>query len=176
MRVAVIGTAGRKGDADQLSWELYQRMVHATARHVSLEDDLQSGGAAYSDHIAVLLYLAGCARSLTLYLPERFDLHRACFGGPEHSGDGSVANYYHRSFSRRIGVPNTMENIRDAVTKGAQIVVVPGFKARNIPVGECDKLVAFTFGRGDRPRDGGTLHTWEHSTAGTKIHIPIASL
>lgn len=58
----------------------------------------------------------------------------------------------------------------------SSLVVVPGFKQRNIPVGQCDKLIALTFGVGCVPKDGGTKHCWDNSTAQERIHIPIGSL
>lgn len=173
MRVAIIGTAGRHNQHLRLSADTFERMCRKAAELVTPDCDLQSGGAAWADHVAVVLFLAGRARSLTLYLPCEFDLRSARF--VENARDGCTSNYYHDLFARRTGW-RSMAMISEAARLGAEIVVVPGFKSRNIPVGDCDRLVAFTFGKGSLPEDGGTRHCWDRSTAPDKIHTPIDSL
>jgi hypothetical protein len=69
-----------------------------------------------------------------------------------------------------------MVMIAEAVRAGAKLVVVPGFRNRNIPVGDCDWLLAFTFESGPFPGGGGTRHCWNNSTAQQRLHIPIDSL
>lgn len=151
-------------------------MCRKAAEFVDPEDDLQSGGAAWADHVAVVLFLAGRARSLTLYLPAEFDLASARF--VETSRDrfdcGRIANHYHDLFTMRTGW-RSMIMIAEAVRTGAKLVVVPGFRNRNIPVGDCDWLLAFTFERAGFP-GGGTRHCWNNSTARQRLHIPIDSL
>lgn len=171
-------------------------MLHCARDFVSPGDDLVSGGAAVSDHLAVLLFLDGAARSLTLYLPEHFDLESRRFLERGQRSCGAISNYYHRRFSERLhqsltderlepetgrnqsnmSAYNSLCHIRIAADFGARLVVVPGFFQRNIPVGRVDRLVAFTFGSGDAPADGGTAHTWRHSTATEKIHVSIGGL
>ena len=173
-RVAVIGTAGRHDQHLQLSANIFERMCRKAAEFVGPEDDLQSGGAAWADHVAVVLFLAERARSLTLYLPAEFDLVSARF--VEVSRDrldcGRIANRYHDLFAWRTGWrPMTM--IAEAAQRGAKLVVIPGFKERNFPVGDCDRLIAFTFGSGVWPEDGGTRHCWNNSTARQRLHFPI---
>lgn len=175
MRVALIGTAGRRSDQARLSLALYARMLARARSYVFAEDHLQSGGAAWADHLAVLLYLDGAARSLTLYLPEHFDLAAGRFLERGPKSCGAIANYYHRLFSQRIGT-DSLDHICCAADAGARLVVVPGFHERNLPVGRCDRLVAFTFGEGHGPADGGTKHCWDHSTAPEKVHVPLARL
>lgn len=150
-------------------------MYAAVEPLVSLEDDLQSGGAAYADHLAVLLFLDGRVRSLTLYLPEHFDFERCRFLERGSRSCGLISNYYHDRFSAVMGV-RTMDHLREVRDAGARIVVVPGFLQRNIPVGQCERLIALTFGKGAQPEDGGTKHCWSHSSAVEKVHISLASL
>lgn len=177
MRVAIIGTAGRHNQHLRLSADIFERMCRRAAELVTPGDDLQSGGAAWADHVAVVLFLAGRARGLTLHLPCEFDLRSARF--VEVSRDrfdcGRIANHYHDLFAARTGW-RPMVMIAEAARMGAKIVVVPGFKDRNIPVGDCDRLIAFTFGRGSFPEDGGTRHCWNNSTASQRLHLPIDSL
>ena len=174
-RAAIIGTAGRHNQHLRLSADVFERMCRKAAEFLAPDDDLQSGGAAWADHVAVVLFLAERARSLTLYLPAEFDLASARF--VETSQDrfdcGRIANYYHDLFAVRTGW-RPMVMIAEAVQVGAKIVVIPGFKERNIPVGECDRLLAFSFGRDPRwPEDGGSRHCWNNSTASQRLHFPI---
>ena len=44
-------------------------------------------------------------------------------------------------------------------------------------VGKVDYIIAYTWGSSTKvPKEGGTLHTWQHSTALRKIHIPLQTL
>jgi hypothetical protein len=183
MRVAIIGTAGRKEDGAKLSKELYFKMcgrVHqilANLMQDEFEDlTLVSGGAAWADHIAVSLYLAGYAGHLVLHLPADYDNGKFVEEGSR--SPGSTANYYHKLFSKKMG-RNTLPAIQKAADLGASIRVnVNGFKARNSDVAADakDGVIALTFGEGDTPKDGGTFDTWNKSTAPFKVHIPIGEL
>lgn len=161
----------------RLSSDIFAKMCDRVAEFVSEDDDLQSGGAAWADHVAVMLHLAGIGRKLTLHLPARFDVTSARF--EEKPGDldpGSIANYYHDLFAARTGF-RPLAAIGLAIRGGAKVTVSPGFKARNLLVGDCDRLIAFTFGPDRRwPQDGGTRHCWSNSSARTKLHFPIGDL
>lgn len=172
VRVAVIGTAGRGLDGEKLSLDHLMRMYAQTLEHVAAEDDVVSGGAPYGDHVAVMLWLAGKCRSLTLYLPAEFGNLPPYGLRFQGHPDAKVINRYHLLFSQRCGI-DSFSHIDWARQAGARLVVVPGFKNRNMPVGDVDRLVAHTFATGAVPKDGGTRHTWNHSRATTKIHLPI---
>lgn len=180
MRIGVIGTAGRRDDAPKMSMALYAAMrkrldellhcVPVSERH------LQSGGAAWADHLAVDVFNDKKAASLTLHFPASF-YHRdgeAC-ASFRATADAWVANRYHKAFSASTErcSPGEIEN---ALALGARHTVSNGFHARNILVGQCDWLIAFTFGEGAVPKAGGTRHCWDHSTAPKKTHIPLGSL
>lgn len=181
IKMAVIGTAGRKEDGPKMSRalyvEMYQKALDIMARlqlkpeHVTAV----SGGAAWANHIAVSLYLGDKVHNLTLYFPATFEFMAE--GGPQFIGDktADTVNYYHRLFSQKMGGP-TRVGITKALDKGARAVTVLGFKARNLMVADCDLMVAFTWGEGSEPKPGGTHHTWSHSAAPVKIHVPLKEL
>lgn len=196
---AIIGTAGRRDDAARLNADVYARMIDDARRRYNASPDytLVSGGAAWADHLAVLLFLDGTAPKLTLHLPAEFRNGRFISRGFSNMDPARISTYYHSLFSKALG-RDTLAEISAAVEKGAQIVVTPGFKQRNSLVAQANVLVAYTFGQADREtgsartfvstdpgwrdpiaaglKDGGTADTWRKSTAGLKTHVPIASL
>ena len=183
MKVAIIGTAGRKDDKVKMSRQLYFRMVEKAAE--VLEDicgeelpHLVSGGAAWADHCAVSLFLMKKAETLRLYLPCHISREKCSFYGvsEKETNTAGVAQYYHNLFSKKMG-KNTVGSIVEAERCGAKLIIMAeGFHRRNIEVGKVDMLLALTFGIGEVPKDGGTLHTWKNSSAAIKIHIPLGKL
>jgi hypothetical protein len=186
MRIGIIGTAGRRDDAPKMSMALYAAMrkrldellhcVPVAERH------LQSGGAAWADHLAVDVFNDKKAASLTLHFPAPFD-RETHDGFPSFRWNfdaGRVANLYHAEFTKHLllsgSLVESLDDIDLALEKGAKFTVSDGFHARNFLVGQCDWLIAFTFGEGAVPKDGGTKHCWDHSPAPKKTHIPLGSL
>jgi len=165
--LAIIGSAGRGSDGDKLRTNpAYWRMMSVIAQTVTCviqPTRLVSGGAAFSDHLAVQLYLAGAVKDLSLHFPCPF---RADGKGFVESFDkfcpGRTASYYHRLFSAATG-QDSLAQLAEAMTKGAIVKVNPGgFKARNSDVAnEAEALLAFTFGEAGQPglKDGGTANT-----------------
>ena len=186
--VAIIGTAGRK-DGDQLRPRHLGCMKEKAKQQVAdwgLEWSrvrLVSGGAAWADHVAVLLFLESlecdAQPGLTLYMPCPF-LGRD--KGFEDTGDrdwrtnpGRAANYYHRSFSSAAGRDSLLD-IECALAVGAVgDATHRGFHARNREVAKAEYLIAFTFGTGQEPAGGGTLHTWK-CARGRKVHLSLPAL
>ncbi len=199
MRLAIIGTAGRGDDGKRLAAdpERYLTRMLQAARNVAKQvgaTELISGGAAFSDHIAVLLFLEDPTRySLTLELPAPFVTDGQ--GGYKYfdkgSGDfknnpGGVSNHYMRLFLKAFrktrpdwspfndlaaleGYPN--------VTKNVGI----GFLERNLVVAaKADHCLAMTFGNGRQLKDGGTAHTMSHFLAkpnrGGAYHLDLNTL
>jgi hypothetical protein len=203
--LAIIGSAGRGGDAKMLSHDLYEAMCADTQSYIEANDikHLCSGGAAFADHVAVAMYLRGAVDSLTLYLPARFDGRSFVRGG--YGDPGGVTNNYHAQFSRSCGV-NGLYEIADAGRRGARIEVYAGFKRRNLEVANaCNHLIAYTFGQSNPDnkadidaeyaftfspsqsafldakeaglKDGGTAHTWgECWKAQQKRHVNLYGL
>lgn len=172
MKLAVIGTAGR--DKSGLSIELWQAMFADLKGRIEFNDHLVSGGAAWADHLAVTAYMAGLVDNLTLHLPAPFDGTK--FVGPEKSA-ASAANYYHQKFSRILGV-NTLNEIAQVIAGGASVTYEPiahgygGLFTRNKKVAKADGMIAYTFGIGDVPADGGTKDTWDQCR-GNRVHVSL---
>jgi hypothetical protein len=176
-RIAVIGTAGRD-KSQPMGSPLWQAMTQDLRRRVTADDVLISGGAAWADHLAVHAFLAGWVKALELYLPA--PLTAGKFQGP-HSSAGSAANYYHEKFKRETGVDGLAE-LEEAIGRGAAVSfepAAPGYAAmfnRNKKVAkECTAAIAYTFGAGEQPADGGTLNTWKQ-IAGPKVHVCLLDL
>ncbi len=190
MRLAIIGTAGRKDDSKKLSAKSFQKMC-SIAREVATNigaTHLVSGGAAWADHVAVRLTLDKVIPSerLTLYLPAHF----TPAGFDTTTRDGSTSAYYHRLFTIALD-HNSIIDLHQARDHGANFVInQKGFFARNAQVAEnCDAILAFTFGDGPawKPvqfsgkttsfeaglKDGGTAHTFDRCHAPIKIHVPL---
>ena len=175
--VAIIGTAGRDKDKP-MTTHLWERMVADAKQRVRPDDTLVSGGAAWADHLAVRLYLDGDVKHLVLHLPAPFVDGK--FQGERESA-ASAANYYHDMFRRNAGVDG-LADLAAAVAKGAKVTEQPVAKgygamfARNALVAkQADAVVAYTFGEGDTPADGGTKDTWDQ-VKGARQHVPLLSL
>lgn len=148
---------------------------------------LVSGGAAWSDHIAVSLFLRGDPTfyaQLTLHLPCKLvqDSSSSSFAFSDTKvndwrvNPGATANSYHRKFSSVIR-RDSLAELHDAESKGALFLVHNGFHARNAEVAKSTYVIAFSWAEGDAPDDGGTKQTWEKATAARKkIHVPLSTL
>ena len=175
MKIGIIGTAGRILDAKRLTAAHFTAMCEHTEKLLQ-EHGLDvpdrhfvSGGAAWADHVAVRLFLQSRAAKLTLHLPTPF--YKA--GYYCLSPYGLTANRLHHAFSTATQSSSLGELVK-ALNRGAERTVSNGFKARNIFVGQCDMLIAYTFGTGSQPKEeSGTRHCWDHSTAPVKIHVPL---
>jgi hypothetical protein len=146
--LAIIGTAGRRDDAQKLTVAHWAQMVKAASevRVIERVDHFVSGGAAWSDHVAVAL-AEQVPTGITIWMPA-------------YERDLSTAAYYHRAFSRVLG-HDTQEEIRLAGANNfARIFYFKGFKDRNTKVAEqAQCFLAMTFGHGAQVADGGTADT-----------------
>lgn len=189
MTVAIIGTAGRRGDLRNLNLNIYRKMVKK-ARAVITEDwklpwnkvELVSGGAAWADHVAVTLHCMYPDSTLKLYLPCAWDFETKTFQDDGtrdwRKNPGGTSNFYHRVFSERLA-GTTLDTLNTVLQQSnTKHQVIPGFKARNNGPASCDYLLAFTWGEGDVPKDGGTKDTWDKAKLfkGTQLHVPLISL
>lgn len=182
-RLAIIGTAGRKEDARKLTLPVWNDMKRTIARFVKEHGikHVVSGGAAGADHLSVGLYLAGLVDHLDLALPAPFDMDT---GFLDNDSDlaflnpGKVCTFYHEPFSRIMGI-DSINQIKQAITKGAKITVEAGFDARNTIVAQADTLIAFTFGEGAVVKRGGTWKTVKrYLDRGGKLsyHVDLATM
>jgi hypothetical protein len=167
IKVSIIGTAGRGDSKQGLTKELYAKMVRCADDLIQkiLKDvpkdsevHLVSGGAAWSDHIAVSLFLSNDPnyKLLTLHLPCPL-----IFRNGEHvyhdnglsdwrANPARSSNRYHKEFSAEIG-RNSLRELHDATIGGANVHVHNGFFMRNSEIARSDVLIAFTWGLGDVP-------------------------
>ena len=177
--VTIVGTAGRSGP--KLNSEIFQWMVDK-ARHTievvwglkMTSVELVSGGAAWADHVAVHLFLKNYVPALTLHFPTSLaptEFHTNSSGN-WRTNPGRSANKYHAQFSRLTGIDPIAE-LHTAIDKGASSHVHEGFYARNKLVAQSDYLLAFTWGQGTVPLQGGTLHTWKQAHTAVKLHISL---
>lgn len=165
--IAIAGTAGRKDDADRMSWRLYQEMEEATQNLIEEIADGQtttiiSGGAAYADHIAVRLFLKGAAPKLILHLPCAWASTRQFrdIGGYDwKKNPGGTANTLHKRFQAKTGVDSFSELAQAIASPNCKTSVSAGFFERNALMAEADALIALTFGRCATVKDGGTMNT-----------------
>ena len=168
--ISIIGTA--RGDYVP---ELFDKMI-TTAKYMlsNLKDiTLISGGAAWADHVAVRLYLEGFVSKLILHLPCEWSNEAQYYDNGDYdwgTNPGRTSNYYHSKFSQIIGI-NSLDEIDQAIKKGAEICIHKGFHERNNYVAKCNCLIGFTWSN----VSGGTLDTWNKCSS-QKYHIDLSIL
>lgn len=196
IKVAIIGTAGRKGLDAKMSKNMFEQMIQM-AETVIVDEwklawsqiQLVSGGAAWSDHVAPKLFMAHWEESaeLKLFLPCPLvvnDKNQSMFRDTNdkdwRKNPGRTANLYHTKFAKALGMAyptDTIKEIDTAVKMGAEIDSDgKGFFERDLKVGQCDYLLAFSWDDGPVPTSGGTGHTWKHSSALKKRHVNLSTL
>ena len=179
MQIGVIGVS--KGE--ELTALIYQKMYAQLLSHLNEIPNatLISGGAAWSDHLAVFAYLQNYVSALELHLPCVYQLNNNCFhdnGSTDwRVNPGKLANEYHKVFSRVIygNEYETLNQIGSAISKGAKAIYYHGFHARNLMIAQASQLlIAFTLEQGE-PTKGGTAHTWKNCH-NKKLFISISKL
>lgn len=202
MKLAIIGTAGRGPDGKQLATdpETYLTRMLDAAREVSKltgATELISGGAGWSDHVAILLFLEDPLRySLELELPA--GLEPRADGGYHYrdkgtrdfkDNPGAVSNHYHKLFNKAVSKVRPFSSFADfgvlmemsTPPTGIAINVGTGFLERNLVVAaKAHHCLAMTFGDGRQLKDGGTAHTMSHFLAkrdhGDAYHLDLNTL
>ncbi len=202
--VAIIGTAGRKEDAAKMNASIYNQMIQCAHNMIrdtwNLSFDkvtLLSGGAAWSDAVAVRLYLdskqqhqqqqqqttnsTSSYAGLRLFLPAEYD-HKTKAYLDTGSSDwrvnpGRVSNMYHMTFSKVIQAKSLSE-LEEAEKQGAVFLVGKGFHDRNKALAqEATHVIAFTWGEStSQPKDGGTKDTYDQCKSAKRIHVPLTQL
>ena len=164
---AVIGTAGRQR---ALTAEEYEAMWLHFLALIKEPGVWTSGGAAGADSLLFRLILEH---------PEL--VVKAIIHLPGKSRDVETMFKYYQKFKPVFDCADALQKIREL--PNVEIIQDPikGFLDRNIDVAKsADFIVAYTFGPGDVPADGGTRHTWFQSIKlrpdAKRVHIPIQSL
>jgi hypothetical protein len=179
--LGIIGTAGRGADGTKLTEEHFRFMCE-TARVLIRNHEISrlvSGGAAWADHVAIEVYQTRLntglfdLKYLSLHLPAPWDAENMRFSENVPDNDaGKISNYYHDKFSKKRG-SSSFEDLDDVilsaerknhgeVPSGITRSISASFKGRNCLVAsEAQILLAFTFGRGQVLKDGGTKMTWD---------------
>jgi hypothetical protein len=118
---SIVGTAGRKDDANKLSKKHFEAMCITAEGLIDQCNEsgypishLVSGGAAWADHVAVKLFLNKKVPHLRLYLPCLFE-SGSFINGPDpvnaKFNTAGTLNYYHQVFQRVTGV-NSLSQIQ----------------------------------------------------------------
>ena len=183
--ISIIGSAsGKKQNDHLLNKKTWNYMCQISENYITekITQDwskiiLVSGGAAWSDHVAVFLYLKHPGSHLILHLPCQWDYcnHQLADNGNYQwtVNPGKLANSLHFNFQKEIK-KNTLQQIQLAINQGATIFDhYKGFFDRNIQVGKSQYLIAFSFSQTNEPTDGGTFHTWKNSQSKNKIHFTL---
>jgi hypothetical protein len=182
INVSIIGTCGRT-NSDKLSKELYEKMIDKTKDIIENDFKLNlkdiiliSGGAAWSDHILIDLYLNDYVINAKIYLPCKWITDVGFNQNMTYSkyDVGRIANYYHNLFGAKTN-KKSLSEIQQCINKGIQIDTSNyGFKNRNSMVANSEYIIAFTFD--DVPKSGGTFDTWNKSKSKYKINVNLNDL
>lgn len=166
VKVVIIGPAGRSpSQLDNLDEPALKRMEESVKAQIiawAMEPSdvtLVSGGSAWSDHVAVRLFLSDPSdwAGLELYLPCLFDPIKGFHG----HRDSSSLSRYHQNYAAKTGRDPRAE-IHEACKKGAVLRQENnGFFSRNRALAKtCDRVIAFTFHPAGDVISPGTLFTW----------------
>ena len=200
MKIGIIGTAGRNDASRLVSSDNYLKMknklddIISEMNKTSETVTLISGGAAFSDHLAISHYIKNPdTQSLWLALPCEFDLQYKRFALNHY---GNIANGLHYQFSEKCfeGKTTSLEQIAQAIELGANLLPIPdgGFFARNTLIAHhSDIIVAFTSNlllteaidfkqqQVIKPHpisDRGTRDTWDKAVGKHRIAVSISKL
>lgn len=169
--VAIIGSCGRTGG--RFDKTHFDRMVSEARRILTEELKLErwhlvSGGAAWSDHVAVALFLQGLGDSLTLHLPCKLEKSRLT---------DSQSDRLHRAFSWTSGRDSIAELNKVAETPKATVKTWRSYRERNDQIAKAAMIViAFSWSNGNEPDSGGTKYTWNKAKCSQKIHVSLNHL
>lgn len=181
--VSIIGTAG-KNYLDKMDLKLYNKMLTQSKFIIenifNLKPEniiLVSGGAAWSDHLVIDLFLESYIKKAKIFMPINWDSTKKQYMESNHKFDcGKTSNDLHKKFSQKIG-RNSLEDIQNGINKGLEINnKFWGFFNRNTQVAKSDYLIAFSWSTKGEPNDGGTKDTWNKSISEHKIHVDLNKL
>lgn len=182
MVLSIIGTAGR-GRQPELTLSFWNKLYYHFTQQVQLlkPTALQSGGAAWADHLAVRYGLQHNI-PVVIHLPALLLPNN----GFIDTKAGRTANYYHHLFSKIIKQDSLKQLYEVIVGDKNSFTISDGFFARNALVANCDVMIAYTFGPFSSAgiqhstkaglQDGGTAHTWNLSKSLEKYHFSLCEL
>ncbi len=186
IKISIVGTSGRGNIINNLTKDLFNKMVIYTDNHISnyLKEnnldwknvELISGGAAWSDHIAVKIYKNHLTSSLNIYIPCKWNNDKKQYednGKDWRINPGKSSNNYHNKFSKKMEY-NTLKELDEL--KSCFNDDYFGFHKRDSIVAKCDIMIAFTFSNSSEPESGGTKFTWSKCKTSLKYHISINNL
>lgn len=163
--LAVIGTAGRGDRMDpRLTREVYDKAFAHLSTRLEKDMTLISGGAPWSDHLAVRAYLEGRVKHLILCLPAPLGED---FAYENNTYDGRQSGKLHLRFQAATGI-DSFQEFGAAIEKGAQVDVYDGFMARNAHIANgATQLICYHTGlhHDGGPPPGGSRHTWYKAEA-----------
>lgn len=173
--VGIIGTAeGHSENIIEKTKEIIENEWHLDPSKIRLV----SGGAAFSEHVAVRLFLEKYARSLTIHLPcgwnTQYDRFTDNGNFSSEINPGKLLNRYHRENNMLSSL--TLDEIKDAVSLGAIVKHHTGFHARNSAIAEnADYLICFFWSEVDDSIGNGVFDTW-NKCIGVKTKVDLKSL
>lgn len=191
VKIGIIGTALRVqeefrlvlGFGASVIWQQMLQSVENQLRQWNLQPDqvhLISGGAAWSDHVAVRLFIRYHEQGrpfhgLTLYLPANWTGQ----GYDPNQRTAFTSNFYHQQMSEALFI-NSLQEIETARKYGATLISGSDFGVRNRKIAaNSEFLIAFTWDvKQGRPGSNGTLQTWSmcrHISEARKRLIPLAA-
>ena len=161
--VAIVGPSGRD-PCNAYTHGTFRAMMDMAAKTIDGKVGLPrrdvvlvSGGSAWSDHVAVSLYLDAVQSmspfaGLRLYLPCAIDVKSNAFTPLDRCG--RILNKLHAQFGRTCGM-NTVGEIVMALRTGATATVSHGFLACDVRILESHFLLTFV-AKGTQVRVGKT--------------------
>lgn len=202
MKLAIIGSAGRRSDAKLMKgflmdWMEMKVMEYVASRGCVPGDViLVSGGSAFADHVAVCLFKKHPFRGLELCLPTAFHAgpctcrhakrHKPHYAdnGDAYDNPGRSLNLYHQAFAFAVG-GDPLSDIKSVYNdKQLTLKICHGFHSRNTSIAmSCTSLLAFTFRIGtEPPTTGGTRDTWDkcdatkHKVHYSLVHVQVSDV
>lgn len=174
VKLAIIGVSGRKKEQisllskEHMLWmmdNVYFYIVYVMKRKFK-NVTLVSGGSAWSDHIAIKLFLTGKFKGLELYLPATFNLETKRYGD---SHEGKILNLVHSKCQEKTNY-GIFDEIASVINhKNTKIILCNGFFDRNSLIAKnSDYLIAFSMGD---DICGGTMDTWNKVEHENKINF-----
>ncbi len=186
--LGVIGTAGRD-KTKVMTARLFNSMCHYLWQLINDYGEpvnLVSGGAAWADHTAVVVWLKLMEQEhpnvgkLTLHMPAPWDWDNKRYAD---SKCGGVSNHYFERMNWRTAEDHLGELELVQRLAGCECTYAPAsagmgsfFQRNSLVAQQSDFLLAFTWGESEsQPADGGTLDTW-NKCRGIKSHVPLHTL